>query len=165
VGPLPPEELSNWRALFLKQGCTPAHHRAITVSGAYIRSTGFLTGPTSLPPGTRTQLCITVNASVTVCVFMQSTTMVQHGPGVPNLGIANACLPSAPWPALPLGCSYILIKMSSFFARFRQAMSASNRGSEVFPPKSRKSNPSRSRQQRVSNGKEKETEKEGDGRR
>ena len=30
VGPLPPEELSNWRRLCLKRGCTPAHYRAVS---------------------------------------------------------------------------------------------------------------------------------------
>jgi len=29
-GPVPPGELSNWRGLYLKQGCTPAHYRAIS---------------------------------------------------------------------------------------------------------------------------------------
>ena len=29
-GPLPPGELSNWRGLFLKQGCTPTHYRAVS---------------------------------------------------------------------------------------------------------------------------------------
>ena len=30
VGPLPPEELSNWRGLCLKRVCTPAHYRAVS---------------------------------------------------------------------------------------------------------------------------------------
>ena len=30
VGPLPPEELSNWRGLCLKRVCTPVHYRAVS---------------------------------------------------------------------------------------------------------------------------------------